>query len=288
MKDQRHLPTRVAGLLALLRHACAAALVASAMVACDSAERSTAPTSTVSVNAAVGTSDPQSLAQAFVDAQGTTCDLARFECPIFKRFGIGTAVYWCDYGCVNYFKVDFGGLYRRWWAQNGLPEYTPYYYTGSVTEHRLADGRRRLVVNIHGHNTFVDFGVADPSDRSLIGSSIIEWPLLTDNPVMPTLGEASLSADLIVPANFVGMPDMTQMVFWPVEGMEIRRWNINVSATGVLRDSYNGIPAGTLVDATGSATYLPKLESVVLNSRRMVEVVYEPMSRVTIKRSSPK
>jgi hypothetical protein len=258
------------------------ALVAGSLVACDVAERNTAPVRDATVSVSTGTAT--SLAQAFVDAQGTTC-LPGHPCPIFNTFGVGQAVEWCDYGCVNYFGVDFGGVYPRWWARKGLPAYPPYYFTGAVTERRLSDGRRKIIANIHGHNTFVHFGVTGP-DRILVGSWILEFPLVSQTPRMPTLGDAAISAELIVPADFVGMPDIVQMFGWPIEGMEILRYDVNVTTTGPLRAAYKDIPAGTVVDVHGSATYLPKLAPRVVNNRRMVEIAYEPMSRVTVRRAN--
>lgn len=258
-------------------------VVAVALSACVDSERVTAPSNPVSASAASGTN--QSLTEAFIDAQGTYCvrDIPG-DCDAIDNFGLGYITSWCSLSCAENPSVttDFAGVNRKWWDRNGLSSFATYSYTGSVTESRLADGRRRLVVNIHGHNTFVLFFSQKDGFTPLVGADALEYPIFSDQPRMPVLGDVSFAAELILPATFVGMPDVTQFFFLPEEGMEVRRMSLTATTTGPLRVAYDGMAAGTDVDVRGHFVYLPKLATKPVGSRRLIARGYEAMSRVTV------
>ena len=259
-------------------------VLAAAMSACDSAERSIAPGSSVSARVAAGS--PATLAQAFVDAQGTYCvrDIPG-DCDVIDNFGLGYILSWCSLSCaVNpALSVDFAGVHRKWWDRNGPPLSPAFSYTGTVNESRIADGRRRLIVNIHARNTFVVLYSLVNGFTALVGADFNEYPGFTGPLRTPALGDASLSAELILPANFEGMPDITHFGFFPAEGMEVRRMNLSATTTGPLRVAYDGIAAGTEVKVEGTFVWLPKLGTRPVNSRRLIARGYEVSSRITVR-----
>ena len=259
-------------------------LFAAVLSACDSAETAIAPTSAVSARAAGGSN--QSLTQAFIDAQGTYCvrDIPG-DCDGIDNFGLGYLLGWCILSCAENpgMSADFAGVNRAWWDRNGLPSYAPYSYTGGVSESRLADGRRRLIVNIHARNTFVILSTPVNGFTVVLGADGTEYPIISDQPKAPTLGDVSLLAELILPASYVGMPDITHFTFFPAEGMEIRRLSLTMSTSGPLRVAFEGLAAGTDVDVRGHFVYLPKLGEKVTNNRRLVSRNYEVTSRITVR-----
>ncbi|WP_411282181.1 hypothetical protein [Gemmatimonas sp.] len=97
------------------------------------------------------------------------------------------------------------------------------------------------------------------------------------------LGDAAIAAELIVPANVVGMPDVTQMLFFPVDRMDTRCFDDTVAARGALRRACDGLAFGTIVEAQGTFRYMPKLASVGVKSRRLIELDYDPTSGITVK-----
>jgi hypothetical protein len=260
-----------------------AAVVSLMLAACSPRADATGPTpSAVSLAPAT---NPNALTQAFLDAQGTYCvrDIPG-DCDIIDKYGLGYILGWCELKCEENpaLTADFSGVNRQWWERNGLSAYPPFSYTGGVSESRLADGRRRLIVNIHGRNTFVALYALGSGSDALVGADFTEYPVFSAQPRMPVLGDVFLSAEVIVPANFEGMPDMTQFSF-PVEGMEVRRLSLTITTRGPLRQAYDGIAAGTLVDVHGKFTFLPKLDGTKVNSRRLIANGFESVSRITVK-----
>lgn len=258
-------------------------LLTVALSACVDSERATAPGSAVSARAASGTN--QSLTEAFMAAQGTYCvrDILG-DCDGIDNFGLGYITSWCSLSCAENPSIttDFAGVNRKWWDRNGLAAYAPYSYTGSVTESRLADGRRRLIVNIHGQNTFVFSFSQKDGFTPLVGADATEYPIISDQPRLPVLGNVSLAAEFILPATFVGMPDIGQFFFLPEKGMEVRRMNLIATSNGPLRVAYDGMAAGTEVNVRGHFVYLPKL-AANSTSRRLIARGYEAMSAVTVR-----
>ena len=267
------------------KRAFAALLLACSVAACDAAERTTAPTTVDAVSASVA----RTRTQEFVDAQGTYCHAAKpGHCENVAAKDIGYILGWCDYGCVTGFSIDIGGVNQAWWARRGLPSLGAYSYTGSVTESRLSDGRRKIVANLHARNTFVHISSTstDP-EVSLVGALFQDYPLQSQTPTNPAVGDAHVSAEMIVPADFVGMPDLVQILFYPAAGMEIRRIRVDAYVTGTLRADYQGLAAGTRVDVHGASNWMPKLGAMVVRNDRLVSLDYEVMSSVMIKPAQP-
>ena len=257
---------------------------AAALAACDSAERTTAPTGAVSTRTASGTN--QSLTERFMAAQGTYCVRSiPGDCAVIDKFGLGYVLGYCILSCAENpsLTADFAGVNRAWWDRNGLPSYAPYSYTGGVTESRLPDGRRRLIVNIHARNTFVMLSTQVNGFAVIVGADGVEFQGISDQPKSPALGDVSLAAELILPATYDGMPDITHFTFFPAEGMEIRRLSLTMSTSGPLRVAYDGLAAGTEVDVRGHFVWLPKLGEKVTNNRRLIARNYEVMSRITVR-----
>lgn len=257
---------------------------AAVLSACDSAERAVAPISAASARDAGGAN--QSTTEQFLAAQGTYCvrDIPG-DCDVIDAFGLGYILAWCDLSCeVNpNLTMDFAGVNTKWWDRNGLPSIAPYSYTGAVTESRLADGRRRLIVNIHAHNTFMLlYSVAD-GFTPLVGTAFTEYPKFSDEPRTPIVGDVSIAAELIVPATFVGMPDITHFFFFPADGMEIRRLNLTGTTTGPLRAAFDGIAAGTVVDVRSTSVFLPKLGTTSVSSLRLIARNFEVLTKLTVR-----
>ena len=258
-----------------------------ALAACNSAERAIAPDIPETARLARGTN--QSLTEAFINAQGTYCvrDIPG-DCDVIDAYGLGYIFNWCALSCADgpILTADFAGVNRRWWDLNvtGFPAYDPYSYTGGVTESRLSDGRRRLVVNIHARNTFVGlFSQQQQGVVTLLGADALEYPGISSDPKLPVLGDVSLSMELLLPATFQGMPDVTQLFFLPEEGMEVRRMTLTITTSGALSAAYDGIAAGTEVNVRGHFVYLPKLATKPVGSRRMIARGYETSSSITVK-----
>ncbi len=274
----------IARRLRILTAATGCMLIAS----CSSIVDTTAPHDTGVALAPTGS--PKALMQTFLDAQGTYCvrDIPG-DCDVIDNYGLGYILGWCEFKCVGEaVSVDFSGVNREWWDRNGLaPFSSPFSATGAVSETRLADGRRRIVANIHARNTFVLFSTQGLSGVQ-VGADFFEYPIISQDPRTPVLGDVSFSAEMIVPATFEGMPDVTHFFFFPLDGMELRRVNVTVNTTGPLRGTYQGLAAGTMVDVHGTFVYLPKLASTGMNSRRMIANGYESVSRITVKPAAQK
>lgn len=277
---------RTRGRLSSLLAACLL-LLGTTLAACDSAEHAIAPGSAVSARAANGAN--QSTTEAFIAAQGTYCvrDIPG-DCDVIDSYGLGYILAWCSLSCdVNpALTMDFAGVNTKWWDRNNLPSIAPYSYTGGVSESRLSDGRRRLIVNIHARNTFMLLYSLADGFTPLVGAAFTEYPIfITDEPRTPIVGDVSISAELIVPATYIGMPDITHFFFFPAQGMEVRRLNLTGTTTGPLRVAYDGIAAGTVVDVTGTSVFLPKLGANSVGSRRLIARNFEVMSKVTVRRT---
>ncbi len=193
----------------------------------------------------------------FANAQGTFCNPEVLDCTLFQQYGIGLVVtngVAPDY--VPTFLEDFGGVEARYYARHGLrPRLPKFEVGGRLEESRLTDGRRRLRISLRTKNTFLQLfdpntpSPTPPIPLTLYGADFLELPgvspLYPD--VVPTLADMESEFDLVLPADYVGLPDMVEMVFAPRAGMEIRRWDIKISSQGRLRNPINGLSGGTLV-----------------------------------------
>jgi len=112
---------------------------------------------------------------------------------------------------------------------------------------------------------------------------LFEYLLVSPEEKIPVPGNASLAAELIVPARFVGMPDVSQMLYFTIDGMEIRRFDVTVTARSPLHLAYDGLAVGTIVDTHGTFRSMPKLAANGVRSRRLIELHHDPTSRITVK-----
>ncbi len=236
------------------------ATLAIALTACRSGDV-TAPTPP-NISASQKSS-PLTEIEKFALAQGTFCDDATYL-PCFPGIDLGY-IYVNSEAFVRpkansyslLYTLDIGGANARWYARNNLaPAYPPYSITGSVKESRLDDGRRRLLITARARNTFtqIDNDFYDGSveyaysDR-LLGADFFEYPGVDASRPdrLPNLADVDAYIDLILPADYVGYPDLVQASDFPPAGMELRRLLVNVEATGKLLSPYNSLGIGTPV-----------------------------------------
>jgi hypothetical protein len=218
--------------------------------------------------------------EQFALAQGTYCDPdpgSAIDCSLLPP-DVGWIFGYCiDVGCPRFYVADIGGVNARYWAlRQFAPALPPYSVDGTVAESRLGDGRRHLIVNLRARNTL--FAIWDDQPAPLFGSDLMEYPTIA-----PVMADLTSAIELVLPANFVGMPDLTQLLFDPEPGMEIRRLSTTATAEGTLRRAYDDIPAGTRVEVQATSRYLPRLEARAVPGKRLVALTYDPTSRLTVK-----
>lgn len=191
----------------------------------------------------------------FIAAQGTWCTAPGGPTGCTNLYGAGGPAdvpVWCDYNTDPYFCF-YGdlGVWERFVKQQTGAGFGSV-YGGQVTERPLDDGRRLVKISLHGKNVLT-LGIneaalqvyyADPvgiANAIVIGASPHE---LVDHLRQPTLGDLKLDVELILPAGYVGLPDLVELFYEPPEGMEFRsmRWVSNVQ--GVTRMAFGAVPAG--------------------------------------------
>ena len=250
----------------------AGAMLALSVAACDAPDRITAtPVSLAAVK------PPASGVDAFLAAQGTYCnDAVGVPCAPTVTYGIGFLYGICTVKCGTDIVVDFAGVNRRWWDRQNLDAYAAAYTsTGTISETVQTNGRRRLVVNIRARNTFVVFYTATVGP--LVGADFFEYS--TNRPL---LGEATIHAEMILPAGYVGYPDIVEALANPASGIELRSLNGTATVEGPLRAAYNGLAAGTMVRVHGVSRSLFKLKARAVPSRRLIALDYDPTSRIEV------
>ncbi len=253
------------------------AMLALSVAACDAPERLTG--TPVSIAAAA---TPSSRVAAFLTAQGTHCnDAVGLLCAPTVEFDIGYLYGMCTLNCGTDLTVDFSGMNRRWWDARNLGAYpVAYTSTGTVNETMQADGRRRLIVNIRARNTFVVFYSAEAGP--LVGADFFEYRADGTPSNRPLLGEATIQADIILPAGYVGYPDIIEAAFDPTSGIEVRSINTTATVEGPLRADHDGLAAGTMVRVHGVSRSLLKLKARGVPSRRLMALDYDPTSRIEV------
>jgi hypothetical protein len=282
IRSQTHSPSvRRTQPLAIVLFGASALLFAAG---CDAPERVASPESVVPTLDRSEHGERVSAIEQFALAQGTYCnDDGGPPCAdVTGGLKIGWILAnwgWPPEDAQGFYTVDVGGVNARWWARNRLsPRLPKYRIEGDVRESRLNDGRRRLRISAEIENTFswieVDHFDADDnylySDR-VLGADFWEYPTVDPNTpdYLPQLADMDLELDLVLPADFVGMPDLVEMWYIPNRkpGMEIRRFDLVTRATGRLQGPLNGMAEGTLVNVvvrddfseglTPSVTYRP-------------------------------
>ena len=192
--------------------------------------------------------------ERFVQAQGTLCTATGGkygDCTnLYGPGWPGDIIGWCedfdqpDDVCTF---TDLG-VWDRWLREKGEPGFGTT-WNGSVTERTLVDGRRRVHVRMHGSNVMNFVTVIDPvgddpyaTDHLYMGVSAAE---ALEGVRAPTLGRANVEFEFILPADYVGYPDIMEFFYreWP-EGFEFLSFRYNVNLSGEVRRDFGRIAAG--------------------------------------------
>ena len=253
-----------------------AAALALVLSACGSSDRVTSPASALAV-----ATTPRSQVDAFNAVQGTYCNDAA-GIPCFADPELGYITLACSRDCARSITVDFGAVIRRWWDRHSVREYPALRSSGTISETRQHDGRRRLMVNIRTTNTFV--AVWDADFNPIVGVEFFEiYPTPDAVSATPVAGDVTLHAEMVLPVGYLGYPDIVEAVFDPTSGIEVRTFSTTVSVDGPLRRAYDGIPAGTMVRVHAVSRWLPKLGARAVPSRHLMELGYDPTSRIEVR-----
>ena len=213
--------------------------------------------------------------EQFLAAQGTYCGPSGGFCHPTED--IGSILGWGGPTGVPAATLDFAGVNAAWYLAN-LGVDVGYAASGRVRERQLADGRRLVTVTMRFENTLLAaypaFGSLDP----LVGADFGEY-----GEVEPVTGAGTVMIQMVLPADFVGLPDLVQVIFDPLPGMELLQLVANVRAEGTLRRDFDGIAAGTPVRVTLHAAYLPKLIGTPAeHARGLVRTFFGPSDQVRI------
>ena len=254
--------------------ACAA--LALILSACNSTDRVTSPAPGLAV-----ANTPRSQVDAFNAVQGTYCnDAVGITCLADPELGYFFAA--CSRDCGTSVSADFGGVIRRWWDRHSVRQYPALGSSGTISETRQPDGRRRLMVNIRTTNTFV--AMWDAEFNPIVGVDFSEiYPTPDAVSATPVAGDVTLHAELVLPVGYIGYPDIVEAIYDPTSAIEVRAFSTTVSVDGPLRRAYDGIPAGTMVRVHAVSRWLPKLGARAVPSRHLMELGYDPTSRIEVR-----
>ena len=253
-----------------------AAALALVLSACGSSDRVTSPAPALAV-----ATTPRSQVDAFNAEQGTYCNDA-VGIPCLADPELGYLFVACSRDCGTSVLADFGGVNRRWWDRYSVRQYPALVSSGTISETRQPDGRRRLMVNVRTTNTFV--AMYDADFNAIVGVDFSEiYPTPDAVSATPLTGEVALHAEIVLPVGYVGYPDIVEAVFDPTSGIEVRSVNTTVSVDGPLRRAYDGIPAGTMVRVHSVSRWLLKLRARAVPSRRLIALDYDPTSRIEVR-----
>ena len=251
------------------------AATALALVTSACSDAPTAPTmSGVAPAAARAAATPRSALADFLARQGTYCGTAGQFCHPTED--IGTILGWSSSATSPSVTLDFAGVNARWYLEH-LGRDFGYAATGAVHERVLRDGRRIVSVNVRFDNTLVALYTGGTTPA--LGADFEEY-----GTVEPVTASGTFSLRFVVPAGYVGLPDLVQVLFEPLPGMELLQIVANLRAEGTLRSAVDGIPAGTEVRVALHTTYLPRLAATgAVNSPKLVRSFFEPSVRVQVR-----
>ena len=196
----------------------------------------------------------QSAVDAFVAAQGTYCTAAggkEGDCfNLFGPAGPPDITVWCDITTPAPCPSFDHGVYSRWLIEQGGPDLGTT-WRGTAQEKRLPDGRRRVTVGVQFRNALVDLADLEVGDQALddqvgyeAGLVLGHMPHAVLEGAAPLLGDHSARYEFILPADYQGMPDVVELIFFPKPGMEFLGFDAAGSAVGTMRQEYLGIAAG--------------------------------------------
>ena len=250
------------------------ALTALALLASACADAPNAPaTPTLVPAAARAAAKPQSAFADFLARQGTYCGTEGQFCHPTKD--IGSILGWMSSATSPNVTLDFAGVNARWYLDH-LGRDFGYAATGAVHERTLADGRRVVSVNVRFENTLVALYTGGPTPA--LGADFEEY-----GTVEPVTASGTIMLQFVLPAGYVGLPDVLQVIFEPLPGMELLQVVANLRTEGTLRSAVDGVPAGTDARVTLHTTYLPKLAATgAVHSPKLVRTFFEPSVRITV------
>lgn len=210
-----------------------------------------APLDASAARAAAGGPTTQLSIHEFVAAQGSYCGGDGGFCDPIE--GIGSILVWGDETGTPAASIDFGGVNARWYEANVGVD-VGYTYDGTVRERRLADGRRLVTVTLRYENTLLAAAASFDAPTPLVGAFFEEYRTAD-----VATASGTVTIQMVLPADYVGLPDMIQVIFDPLPGMELLQLVVNQRGEGTLRQDYEGTTAGTTVRVTAHVDYLPKL-----------------------------
>lgn len=242
------------------RSRCFGLLLAIAALAAACAEPVAPPQATPVDGTAVAVRADAGALDTFVAAQGTWCDpspdgwlwCGYLPPDVGWIFAIGRSPEYDP--TISY---DFGGVNRRWWDRNRPADALarPFTYTGTVSESRMGDGRRRVRVTMKFDGALAAV-ISWSGLGTLVGADFYDYGTLA-----PTLGNGQVHADFAVPADYVGMPDVGELVYSGRPGFELLDLKGRIEVVGPLNVDYDGMAAGTMVKAVATSVWLSKLAS---------------------------
>jgi hypothetical protein len=151
-------------------------------------------------------------------------------------------VWWVDPAAEHWIQgqIDYAGYENNWLIANGHPGLGTE-FSGDMTETLLPDGRTQVHLVLRGTNVFMRANYNEDF-TTVFGYGPVEivngdWPA--------AVGEFVMTLDFINNQGLGGsMPEIRQLVYRQVEGLELQSLLLNGRALGPLREGY-GVPNGT-------------------------------------------
>ena len=151
-------------------------------------------------------------------------------------------VWWVDPAVERWIQgqIDYAGYHNNWLIANGHPGLGTE-FSGDITETSRSDGRTQVHLVLRGKNVFMRANYVEDFSRvfgygpgEIVGGG---WPA--------ALGEFVMTLNFINNQGLGGeMPELRQLVYSQVPGLELNSLLLNGMAHGPLRDGF-GVPDGT-------------------------------------------
>jgi hypothetical protein len=140
--------------------------------------------------------------------------------------------------------VDYAGVHARWLtSQSDGSIALPTSVTGTVKEHTLPDGTAEITVRLVTTDALA-FAVQGCAGATL-GPVLFGWsPAEVLAGATPSLGDASLKFQYIVPAPGLPFHDLVQVIASPEPGTMLVASTLDADSRGELRAAF-GVPDGT-------------------------------------------
>ena len=144
-----------------------------------------------------------------------------------------TTTPWTEPATGNSIFVDYANRVNST-ANLGLPTA----FKGKVTEQAMADGRARVHVVLHTTDAYTT--ASQGGVGFVFGSSTGEIV----GGAEPALANSTLTVEFINTAPGAPMPNLQNLIFFPLAGQEVLKISFEATAKGPLRALF-GVPAGT-------------------------------------------